>query len=73
MPEATEHHHDERVVAGPIPTPFSYAYIAVCNQLQIAPLPQIAGGQDVTLPHLLTPECREAVPEQADVLAELAF
>ncbi len=72
MPEVTEHHHDERVVAGPIPTPFSYAYIAACNQLEIDS-PQIAGGQDVTLPHLLTPECREAVPEQADVLAEQAF
>ncbi len=28
MPEPMEHHRDGRVVAGPIPTPLSYAYIA---------------------------------------------
>ncbi len=58
MPEATEHHRDERVAAGPIPTSFSYAYIAACNQSEIA-FPQIVGGQEVALPHLLTPECQE--------------
>ncbi len=28
MPKPTEHHRDEREVAGPILTPFSYSYIA---------------------------------------------
>ncbi len=36
MPEPTEHHRDERVVAGPISTLFSYANIAACNQGEIA-------------------------------------
>ncbi len=55
MPEPAEHHRDERVVAGPIPTPLSYAYIAACNQSEVA-FPQIAGGQEVALPHLLNPQ-----------------
>ncbi len=54
MLESTEHHRDERVVAYPIPTPFSYAYIAACNQSEIT-FPQIADGQEVALPHLLNP------------------
>ncbi len=53
----TEYHHDERVVAGPEPTLFSYAYIAACNQGEFAYL-QIAGGEEglttLALPHLLT-------------------
>ncbi len=72
MPEPMEHHRDERVVASPIPKPLSYAYIAACNQLEIA-FPQISGGQEVALPYLLNPECQEAMPEQTDVLAEQAF
>ncbi len=63
MPEPMKHHRDERVVAGPIPTPLSYAYIAACNQLEIA-FPQISGGQEVALPYLLNPGCQEAMPEQ---------
>ncbi len=31
MLEPKEHHHGQRVVAGPIPAPFPYANIAVCN------------------------------------------
>ncbi len=69
MAEPTEHHLDERVVLGPIHTPFSYAYIAACNQSEIT-FPQNVGGHEVALPHLLNPECQEAVPWQADVLAE---
>ncbi len=66
MQEKTEHHLGERVVVGPIPTLISYAYIAACTQSEIA-FPQIAGGEEVALPHLLNPKCMEAVPEQADV------
>ncbi len=75
MPEPTEQCLDEQMLAGPIPTPFSYTYIATCNQGKIAFL-QIADGQEIettmALPHLLTPECLEedcAVSEQADILA----
>ncbi len=64
MRKPMEHHRDARVVAGPVPTLFSYAYTAVCNQSEIA-FPQVADGQEVALPHLLNPECQEAVPEQA--------
>ncbi len=44
MSEPSYHCRDERV--GPIPTPFSYAYITVCNQAKIA-FRQIAGGKGV--------------------------
>ncbi len=76
MPEPTEHHRDERLVAGPVSTLFSYAHIAACNQGEIAFL-QIADGQQVgtqmALYRLITPECQEgtkAVLERADFLAE---
>ncbi len=58
MPEPTEHHRDEL---------FSCAYIAACNQSEIA-FPQIVTGQEMALPHLLNPECQDA-----DVKAVLAF
>ncbi len=61
VPEPTEHHLDERVIAGSIHTPFSYAYNAACNQSEID-FPQNADGQEVALPRLLNPECQEAVP-----------
>ncbi len=74
MPEPTE-----QGVLDPIPSSFSYAYVAECNQAKIAFL-QIAGGKGVettmALPHLLNPGCQEetyAVTEQANVLAEQAF
>ncbi len=79
MPEAAEHHREERLVAGHNLTQFYYACIAACNQGEFAFL-HIAGGQEVgtrmTLPQLLTPECQEetfAVSKQADVLAEQTF
>ncbi len=57
MPEPTEHHRGERVVAGPITNVFSYANTAAYIQSEIAYL-QIAGGQEmatsIALPHLLT-------------------
>ncbi len=63
MPEPTEHHRDERVEAGPILTPFCYAYTAASNQSEIALL-KIAGSKEVetsmALPHLLKPGCQEA-------------
>ncbi len=68
MPEPTEYHREERLVQGPIPTSFSHAYIAAYDQPEIASI-QIVGGQKVetamSLPYLLTPECKEetyAVP-----------
>ncbi len=58
MPEPTEHHRDERVVAGPILTPFSYAYTAAYNQSEIALL-RIASSNEMenlmAVPHLLKP------------------
>ncbi len=58
--------------AGPITTPFSYAYVATRYHSEIDFL-RIAGGQEeettIARPHLLTPECQVetyAVPEQAD-------
>ncbi len=79
MPELTENRRDERVVLGPITSPFSYAYVAACNQEKIAFL-QIAGGNWVgttmALPHLLIPESQDEtypVSDQADVLAERTF
>ncbi len=42
MLEPTEHHRDERMVASPIPTPFSYASIDDCNEAEISFL-QVAG------------------------------
>ncbi len=47
MSRPTEHLRDEQVVAVPIPTLFSYAYIAACNETEIVFL-QIA-GVDVTI------------------------
>ncbi len=62
MPEPTEHLRDERVLSGPIPSQFSYAYIAACNQAKIAFL-QIAEEKGIkttmALPDLLTPKCQE--------------
>ncbi len=62
MPEPTEHHRDERVVAGPVSTLFSCAYIAACNQGEITFL-QIADGQQVgtqmALYRLITPVYQE--------------
>ncbi len=49
-PEAKEYHRDERVVAGPILTPFSCAYIAACNQSEIT-FSQIASGHEEAFPH----------------------
>ncbi len=46
MPEPTEHHRDDQVVVGLIQTLFSYAYMATCNQSEIAFL-QFAGGKGV--------------------------
>ncbi len=72
MPKSTEHHRDEWMEVSPIPTQFSQAYMAICNESGIAFL-QIACEQEeeitMALPHLLTPECQEVIfgePEQAD-------
>ncbi len=63
----------------PIPTPFSYANRAVCNQSEIA-FVQIAGGHEVetnmALTHWLTHEFKEenyAVPERQEVETTLAL
>ncbi len=74
VPEPTEHHLDERVVSSPISLPFSYAYIAACNQANIAFL-QIASERGVALLHTLTYECKEetyALTEKADIIADQA-
>ncbi len=77
MPKSTEHHRDERMVAGP--TPFSYAYIDESDEAEIAFL-HIADVEGVEasepLPHLLIPKCQEetyAVPKQTDVLVGQAL
>ncbi len=56
MVDLTAHHSDERLVAGPIPTPFFYASIDDCNEVEISFL-QIATVEGVelimVLPYLL--------------------
>ncbi len=43
MPELTEHHRDERVVSGPIPPPFPYAYIAAFQTPTTAQICMVEG------------------------------
>ncbi len=78
IPELTGGHRGERAVLDPTPSPFPYACMVACNQVAIRFL-QIAGGKGVettmAIPHVLAAECQKesyAVPEQADVLTELA-
>ncbi len=62
MLEPTEHHRDERMVAGPIPISFSYPYIAGCNKVEIS-FVQVRGVEGIeptmALPYLLSPACQE--------------
>ncbi len=74
MLEPTEHHRDERVILGLIPSPFSYECIAACNQARVE-FQQIACGKRVestmALPHFFKP--RVPGRNTSSVLAEHAY
>ncbi len=62
MVEPTEHRRDERMVASPIPTPFSYASIDDCCEAEISFLhAAFVEGVEPTMarPHLLSSEWQE--------------